>query len=500
MLAEHVEALRGALAEKTPVTARIIDTLRVDNGGILPEDWASSSDPTTLQSGFVAFVPAAGAASRYVEPLSSIVTALKSSDHRGLITALEGLRSQGGDRWALPAGLAALLANPRQADTLNGDALMSPMKALDVPKALFPCTLDGLSFLEMKMREHEALAAIDQQLFIVPPSLVSSQVLASQSATAAKPVVFWEQGLEMSTLRVDANGNPIVEDDGSPSMVPAGHGALARLIPKIRQNFPTSHSMFIRNIDNVMGVSAAAVKATEQFFRTHGTILQAIRGVRTALGCGDFSAGHEAVHTILRNPGTQKLSDNNQAFLTTLDTKVRPLWELMVRLFGMDPLTIAAQRARFGDLNALVQLFRRPVNTLGQVPNMGSDVGGSPVLIDTAEGRVRICLELMHATPEDQEKFMRNPQRATHFNPVIVAAEVPENDQTYTQSPLFWIMAAKTYRKKKVFYYETALYELLGNTRTANATFVEVPRLLFNPHKVLADTQGRFGSNWGLSS
>ena len=54
-----------------------------------------------------------------------------------------------------------------------------------------------------------------------------------------------EQGPSLSTIRFDRTGEPIVEKDGGFSLVPAGHGALAKLFPAVGARFPAAHSLFI---------------------------------------------------------------------------------------------------------------------------------------------------------------------------------------------------------------------------------------------------------------
>jgi hypothetical protein len=145
-------------------------------------------------------------------------------------------------------------------------------------------------------------------------------------------------------------------------------------------------------------------------------------------------------------------------------------------------------KSKMGEKAALKHLFDRPLNALGQVPNNGKDVGGSPVRAVHENGEVSICLELPHASSEDRKNFLENPATATHFNPVFVAAELPEDNAVYDleQCP-FWILAEKNIRGTPVVYHEIVLYEVLGNSYTANVLFPEIPRRLFQPHKTLLD-------------
>jgi hypothetical protein len=88
----------------------------------------------------------------------------------------------------------------------------------------------------------------------------------------------------------------------------------------------------------------------------------------------------------------------------------------------------------------------------------------------------------------DRKRFLEDPKKATHFNPVCVAAEIPENPRAYDleQCP-FWILAEKSMLGEPVVYHEIVLYEVIGNSLTANVLFPEISRRLFHPHKTLLD-------------
>ncbi len=149
------------------------------------------------------------------------------------------------------------------------------------------------------------------------------------------------------------------------------------------------------------------------------------------------------------------------------------------------------------NIDALIKLYSRPVNTLGQVPNTGKDVGGTPCFVAIDRKKVKICVELPHASDSDKKRFFTNPEKATHFNPVFAAAEITTNPDFYhDQNNDFWLMAEKMYRGLPVIYYETVLYELIGNSALANATFVEVPRTVFNPHKSMTDAAAASIKDW----
>ena len=136
------------------------------------------------------------------------------------------------------------------------------------------------------------------------------------------------------------------------------------------------------------------------------------------------------------------------------------------------------------------------MNTLGQVPNSGKDVGGTPAFVTVDDIEQKLCVEVPHVSKDDFQTYLADPKKATHFNPVFVAAEIPESSSSYPMEAPLWLMAEKKFQNQTVYYHETVLYELLGNNSLANAVFVEVPRSVFNPHKSLKDNTIRSLDQW----
>ena len=58
------------------------------------------------------------------------------------------------------------------------------------------------------------------------------------------------------------------------------------------------------------------------------------------------------------------------------------------------------------------------------------------------------------------------------------------------------IFAEKRWKGQTVYYHESLLYEILGNSSFANLLFLELPRIFFNPHKTLNDTKGQSLTQW----
>lgn len=464
-------------------------TCRIANGGILPWSACARVQPMAVE-GVVAFVPAAGAATRYLKPLVALDRALRNGQTADLLRELALLKSQGALDWALPPHVHSLLENMGRTST-SAEAKASVLAA-SLPKALFPCVREGITFLQMKHREHGAYHCLDGQVFIAPPGYQKTfqDHLAYESSPL--PTKVYEQGLPLSTLRMDQKGSPIVDETGRLSSVPAGHGTLLKLFSAVRRDFDTVGSIFIRNIDNVSGTMHETVEQTKTFLRLNAFVLQQLQQIRTALRDQNVNLAAEKCGALLEL--TTITSEPNplagQQFKNTADPSVQRLVRVAQDLFHTPMQALP-------DLQQLRKLFARPLNILGQVPNTGKDVGGTPVFADVEGNTQKLCLEVPHASSQDLVTFLQDPAQATHFNPVLVAAELtteafPIQDEAHP----FWIVAKKQFGGQDVFYQETLLYELLGSSQFANVLFLEILRSLFNPHKTLADTAGKTLGDW----
>lgn len=484
----HATRVNLTLGRSSPTTQfPVNDSCRLDNGGILNDAWIHSvgSHDQDL-SGFVAFVPAAGAATRYFDALEPLARALLDYDTARIQSSIQELLKRHATHWPLPKPILTILENP---STVSREAAAQGLASLQKPKALLPCVREGETFLELKVREHRALAPLAGEIYITPAG--QSAEFAEHISAAKEPLGharFLEQGNDLCTIRFTTEGHPMRMEDGQLSPVPAGHGALAALLPKARDFYPRAHSLFIRNIDNVMGVGSDAIASTRHFLDSHQRLLYKIQGIRRFLAEGDFDDASAIAETLLdRLPAERMFTAEQQAHVVSLTHKwERTLWKLQYQLFHTP--------AQLADL---IQVYSRPVNTLGMVPNTGKDLGGTPVFAQTTSGVTKVCLELPHVSPQDRAEYFENPRKATHFNPVFLAAEIPESDAPYTDSAHpFWLIAQKTHHGKPALYHETLLFELMGNSHLANCVFVEVPRLVFNPHKVPADGANKKIRDW----
>ncbi len=442
--------------QKSIKTFKVIDTCRVSNSYILDLSQLKLDQTKSKDIQLTSFIPAAGAASRYMKPLSEV-----TSDER-LQSFLQDYKG-----CALPDDLVKFIPSLVQ-------------EVQSRPKALFPVTENGPSFLNFKTKEHLLFPEIKRQVFIAPQGRTHQFQgnLDSGSSLATKII---EQDLSLCTLRFLLDGQPYRNPNGELSVVSAGHGALATLISNNKIPFPDTESVFIRNIDNVQGNDPSATDATKKLFLLHHTILESMKKIRDCLLNKDPNAAERISQNLCSSLNIDLIQTCENQFLNSLQ---KNLFHSITKPTSIEQLT---------------KLFSRPVNTLGQVPNGGTDVGGTPCLIETESGNVKIVLELPHASSDDQNHYFRDPKKATHFNPVIICAEVPKDNyySKNTNHP-FWIIANKSIGQEKVMYHEELLSEILGNSLMCNSVFAELPRSTFNPHKTLNDSKNKTMRDWSF--
>lgn len=465
----------------------VVDTCRIDNFGILNLEESIKnlrySKGSGLTTPFAAFIPAAGAASRYIRPLADLEIAIEAQDLVACRDAVIDLKAQGAEKWPLPALLAELVLNPELCTMITSEKIEELKFETTLPKALMPCVAEGDSFLALKMHEHRNIPEVGAEFYVVPlghgPKFAHNIETLAQEMPAL-PFKVLEQHGGLSTIRFSTECEPFRDSSGKMTIVPAGHGTLTALFPDCAGS---AHSLFIRNIDNVMGNSDSVVRTTSNFLALHDKILTLVLRIRAALAADNLTQAEEVANELLHliPEGTR-----NEGALKDLG----PLWQVQAALFHT---SIPENR----NISAVKKLFQRPVNTLGQVRNTGKDVGGTPCFVNFGGKKVKVCVEVPHASEAQKKQFFMNPEKATHFNPVFAAAEITTDSEFYErQNDDFWLMAEKQYRGMPVIYYETVLYELIGNSALANTIFVEVPRSVFNPHKAMTDAANASIKDW----
>lgn len=474
VVTSHQKNIKNYLDSDKPRFFPITDTCRLDNGGIrpLPDDPGFIND-----CGLVAFVPSAGAATRFVAPLSDLIKALEKLSAPDCQRSIDKLVEAGLLNAPLPDSLRLLMddVSKRGLCDLSPDQAEAIRCDVEVPKALYPAVHSGETFIEIKRHEHKAIDGFIGEVYVAPPGKITALLTKAQMVESNTPIACYEQGVELSTARFDDRGCVIRAPDNRISLVPAGHGALIHLIRKVPRDFPAAHGVFIRNIDNISGTSQTVIQATRRFINSFKYSLKLIRRIRNAYEGQDRS-------TIL------KLFSNLADFWGIKSDETSDQIKLVMnQLFHVSPR----------DDRDLLEFISRPFVLMGQVPNTGSDVGGTCVFSRINGIDQKLCLELPHSSPADRKEFLESSVKATHFNPVFVAAEIPDESMMakMVDHP-FWLISKKQWMGREVFYQESILYELLGSSQYTNVIFVEVPRYLFNPHKTLQDANHKQFHDW----
>jgi hypothetical protein len=470
----HRQNITSFLAQSEGRFFSISDTCRLDNSGVvsLPEDPGEQSDLN-----IVAFIPAAGASTRYVAPLADLLSALESGSRERCSEALKSLREGGFTESPLPRSLKNLFLAEEQGKFENFSSIAADvLRDISAPKALYPAVHSGETFLELKRHEHQRTPGLFGEVYITPPNQAKTFREVSERVNSQIPTRFYEQGLELSTVRFDRDGQYVLDEHSRPSFVPNGHGALIRLFSRVGKDFPGANGVFIRNIDNISGTSEIVRLATARFLNAYKSSLLKLKDLRAAVKAGNSQVVEGKAQDLMKLWGVKP-------GVSTTDS----LTTVMSSLFHALP-------SSSGDIQDLLD---RPFVLMGQVPNTGRDVGGSCVFATINGIKQKICLELPHVSTADKQYFLENPQKATHFNPVFVAAELPKDDviERMENNP-FWLISKKTWKGKDVYYQESILYELLGSSQFTNVIFVEIPRLVFNPHKTLLDAKNKQFSDW----
>lgn len=428
---------------------KVKEFCNLQNARILPYEKLQSFPK--VEASIASFVPAAGASTRYLEPLYKA----------------KNLGDLQESKWVLPKN--------------EKGGLLPLEEMLQLPKALYPCVEEMISFFEMKLLEIDSIPCVKESFFVIPPGKDDRFKNSLEKYASERKSYFLEQGADLSTLRLNSDGEPVVLS-GKSSTVPAGHGALIQLWPQVMERVSDeTQSLFIRNIDNVIGTKGESVEATNLFLNAHNYLLKEMNSIRSSLELGDFSESSKLAESLLEKFSMRVLSKEEVNFLSQFDREQKILLHVLLSIFHT-PFSLLQEKS-------LLELYQRPLNFLGQVSNSGKDRGGCPVLAEFEGQDFHLCLEQAHFRGEDQKRFLSGEDQS-FFNPVFVVSEL-QRGVYYSEDHPFWIFAEKNWYGKTVYYHESLLYEILGNSLFANLVFVEVPRAVFNPHKSLEDTMGK---------
>ncbi len=481
LVQSHREHVQFFLKSGGNQTFPVLDTCRLDNGGILKCPESTQDDG----AGFVSFIPAAGASSRWHSVLSELIVAISSRNVAQVKEAITNLKTRDILKFPLPLKLRELFTHVDETADFDFDELL---RTIESPKALYPAVIDGFTFLQMKCLEDACFSKLSGRVVVCPDNMAPIFTHAlKQYATREVPSVVYEQNGELTTVRFDRDLSICIDEKQKISQVPSGHGALARLFPRVKAEFLDAESLWIRNVDNVIGTRNDARSATLSFFGAHATTLRLLREVRGSLALGNMEVANKFARSIL----DFWQIDDSPLLRSKSPSELHDAVNLLIqKLFHV---TLDGKKSK----DDYLAVLSRPLVTMGHVPNSGKDVGGTAVFANVGGVRQKLCLEVPHASDDDRKKYLEDAAKATHFNPVFVAVEIPSVEQAelWKKHP-FWLVAQKKWRGHDVFYQESILYELIGSSAYVNVVFTEIPRFLFNPHKSLADAGSRYLSDW----
>ncbi len=462
--------------QEESVSFPMVVPCRLDNGRIFSLETVAPAFSKTDLSHIVAMVLAAGASTRYFQSYGDLQVALWTQDL--LCLQKEAYRLLTADV-ALTSPLRGALTDIVQEEVPSRQAMDNLQAALSLPKALQAFSSSGTTFLAHKIEAHASFSFLQGQVFVIPPGFLQDFERAPPPVTS--PPILWEtQDASLSTLRFDPKtGEPWREARGALSPVPAGHGVLLEKFAAIRQRFAEVKSVWIHNIDNT---ATGDLSVAVPFLQTHEAVRASMVQLRLYAVQGDFAAASAEAAALQARFPVRELASHEQAFVQNQDTEVQALWRFLFQVFQL-PISIARSQP-------LAVLLARPVNLLGVVRNLGTDIGGAPVVVRTPQGEVAVCLELPHIADESRADFS-DPAQVTHFNPVYLCAEWVDPRMYRGEEHPYWLLARKTWQGHPVCYHETLLSELVGNAELANVIFLEVPRRIFCPHKAIEETKGK---------
>src|SRR5690606_15115822 len=129
-----------------------------------------------------------------------LLLALESDSPEQVAHQIEHLRSIGANHWPLPPAVNTLF---------NGNApdFGAASRALQLPKGLLPCVMEGDSFLDIKLAEDSCLPFILGTVFVVAPEHRRKFDAAIRPKYIDK-VIFLEQGPSLSTIRISEDCQP----------------------------------------------------------------------------------------------------------------------------------------------------------------------------------------------------------------------------------------------------------------------------------------------------
>lgn len=261
-------------------------------------------------------------------------------------------------------------------------------------------------------------------------------------------VAWSEQHPSTDTLAGDPAGGPFRDGQGALLFRPAGHGALLENLGGAGRDL-----VFLKNIDNV---AVSRLKPATARWSGALVALAAELSESVHAHCAAVAGGE---------PGARARAC----------------------AFAASELGVAIPAG--ADTSELLALLDRPLRVCGMVANTG-EPGGGPFWVRDGAGLSRQVVESVQVDPGsgDQQAIFR---RATHFNPVFLAAALRAADGTPHALARFVDERAAIVTRKSHAGRELLALERPGLWNGAMARwhtrFVEVPLEVFNPVKTVFD-------------
>ncbi|MBQ7195769.1 MAG: DUF4301 family protein [Bacteroidales bacterium] len=294
-------------------------------------------------------------------------------------------------------------------------------------------------------------------------------------------VRFTYQDPQTDTVAVDSRNKPILKEDGTPLMRPAGHGALIFNLNDVQEELVS-----IKNIDNVASERLLPDTARWKTILIGRALMlrERIFGYLEELDMLDplpssIIYPRVPAHSPLINDDPYA-TDEAQLLCNEIEEFLRS--ELCVEI----PL----QHDCRGRVEALREKLNRPIRVCGMVRNQGES-GGGPFIIKAKDGST--SLQILEGVQIDKS----NPasadalSRSTHFNPVDIVCCIRDYKGEKFNLPDFvdeeaGFISSKSYKGRELKALELpGLWN--GSMSDWNTAFVEVPLDTFNPVKTVLD-------------
>ncbi|WGL59973.1 DUF4301 family protein [Pigmentibacter sp. JX0631] len=426
-----------------------------------------------------------------------------------------------------------------------------------IPKALVPTTIEGDSFLTLKIAEQIKLFPCLGNVLVVPTNLkkdFEQEIIKNSSYLqenindifALKDSPFaptwlknstnqkgdWlvlEQGKSLSTIRFNLDGTPYTDEDGNYVPISAGHGELIHLFDSIADSFPNAECLHIRNIDNVIGTSKDRIEELNIPAEAFKIIRDCIEVLRAKIEDHLFheQINKQAIYKIqdqevlkvlnyLCSFINQELAQdglnlcfNSEKHFTGIPFQT--IHKIVGNLFHWQPL--AEPLNNYSAWEKTLSWLEQPISIFGVVRKEVADIGGGPIFAELSDGtKIKLCIEMPHVDEKETMEYFGPRGKATHFNPVLAFFELRTNKRSFEKEQVlgkkvnysklfddrFWLLTKREYKGVPVCYHETVLHELIGNSATSNLVFIEVPRTLFRPHKSFFDSLGNDRRTYGF--